>query len=127
MITFTLFVFSFVSIILFILLKVWENNTERKFISQEKLNKGDEFVIRIIRKSFAYFDVFYYKTKKIGFLSKLVFKNLYYIFLDYKNILARKIVDMLGVDNIKNVERNKGSVSLFLRNISNEKKGKKHL
>jgi hypothetical protein len=42
----------------------------------------------------------------------------------FKNRIVLKIIDFLNLDNVKNIERNKGSVSLFLQNISDEEKDK---
>ena len=95
-------------------------NNNKRILSVKTLDKSDIFIRQNFIRFKFYLNIFLFKLNKI---SLLIRKFLEYIFNEIKslkNLFILKVVDFLNLDNIKNIEKNKGSVSLFLKNISDD-------
>ncbi|MBU1557366.1 hypothetical protein KKC45_00145 [Patescibacteria group bacterium] len=121
---FTTFIISFTGLALFFTIKISEVNAGRKFFSTNVLDKSDIFINRNIAHSQFYFNVFLSHVNKIPIILDFFIKGIFQNLKKIKDLLIIKIVGFLNLDNVKNIERDRGSVSLFLKNISDDKKKK---
>jgi len=121
---FTVFIISFVGLFLFFSLKIIELNHNKRFLSVNFLDRSDIFINRSISILNFYFNVFLFNLNKIPIFFNIFTRKIIERIKSLKDLLIIKIVGFLNFDNVKNIERNKGSVSLFLKNISDHKEGK---
>lgn len=96
----------------------------KKVFAAKALDKSDVFINRKLVRLRFYLDTFIFKLSKIPVFLDILSRNIINGIKSLKNRLILKIVDFLNLDNVKNIERNKGSVSLFLKEISDDKETK---
>jgi len=119
------FIVSFVGLLVFFFWKIWELSTGKRILSVDTLNKADLFIKKSLLRLKLSFDVFLSKLKKTPMFIGVFLRGVIGKAGLLKDFIVSKVVDYLDLDNMKNIEKNKGSVSLFLRNISEDKKDKK--
>ncbi len=96
----------------------------KKVFTTKALDKSDVFINRKLVRSRFHLDTFIFKLSKIPVFLDILSRNIINGIKSLKDRLLLKIVDFLNLDNVKNIERNKGSVSLFLKEISDDKETK---
>ena len=117
---FVIFIISFIGLTLFFSWKIVEINTGKRILSTKTLDKSDAFINRSVARSWFYSGVFLSQLNKIPVFLDIFLRNILDGIKSLKDKLLLRIVDFLNLDNVKNIERNKGSVSLFLKEISED-------
>ena len=119
---FTSFIVSFVCLILFIFVKIWEEETNKIIISKNALSKSDAVLKKGLLRFFNYYLRISSKTASLPEISSKTKSKINFWLVKRRDKIATKVIHALNINNIKDIERNKGSVSLFLKTISEDKK-----
>ena len=132
---FIFFITSILCLSLFVLWKTWEENNGRKIIlSEELLATSDTFIEKNIISLEKYYNQFFKNFKKIPSLLKRALEYLYRKILFLNKLIWRGIRKLLKSNNImgknggadgKDRFDERGSASLFLKNISEYEQRKK--
>lgn len=103
--------------------KLYEFRTGNVLVSKKFLKNSDSFIEKTGTNILNYYNSFTYHFPKISLIliKSLINKILFYLF-KFKNFIKNKILKVLKIDEEAIMSRNKGSVSFFLRNISEDKK-----
>lgn len=121
------FITSLVLITIFIACKLWEDNSGKVIIKPETLEKSDV----LIKKSVIYFDLFLNKMSdlisKIPYFLKKAVKGMWSHAGEHKDLVIKKISEITKSETGLNDTKDKGSVSLFLRTISDKEEGNNSL
>jgi len=116
------FLFSLTGLAIFFSWKVWEMNTGKILLSESALHKSDSFIKKQIISAEGLLESTLKKVADVPHILFLLFVSSVRLSLRFKNIAVAKLVKVLKLHNVKDIDRNKGSVSLFLKTISDEKK-----
>lgn len=118
-----LFYISLFGLILLFSWKMFEFRTGSILVSKKFLRNSDSFIEKTATNILNYYNSFTYHFPKISLIliKSLINKILFYLFR-FKNFIKNKILKVLKIDEEAIMSRNKGSVSFFLRNISEDKK-----
>lgn len=118
------FIIAFVCLAFLLLIKVWENKTNKIIISKRFLNKSDVVLKRGIVWFFDYYVRVLSKVTGLSEFYRKIKSELGLFLIEKKNQIGAKVIRALNINNVKDIEKNKGSVSLFLRSISDDKENK---
>ena len=97
-------------------------NTGKILLSESALHKSDSFIKKQIISAEGLLESTLKKVADVPHILFLLFVSSVRLSLRFKNIAVAKLVKVLKLHNVKDIDRNKGSVSLFLKTISDEKK-----
>ena len=123
----TSFIVSLGLIALLFGIKIFETKTNKAIISKEALDKSDDKLKQFFIYIFRYYKKFLFEIHKLPGFFEEIEKDLKKFFARKRDKIATKIIRALNIHNIKDIDRNRGSVSLFLRTISEEKERNKGL
>ncbi len=124
MTSFIVFFISLLIVVLFIALVIVEEKKNKTLVNRALFNKSD----RVIERSQNHVSSFVFRLRQYlrlvpGIIASLI-DHLNDAIVVFRIRLARKISDVVGVSD-RHLKKKKGSASLFLRTISEEKnKGK---
>ncbi|MDD2934991.1 MAG: hypothetical protein PHX25_00795 [Candidatus Pacebacteria bacterium] len=121
------FIVSLSLIALLFGLKIFETKTNKVVISRETLNKSDDKLKQFFIFIFRYYRKFLFEIYKLPRFFEEIKKDLKKFFARKRDRIATKVIRALNIHNIKDIDRNRGSVSLFLKTISEEKERNKKL
>lgn len=123
----TSFIISLSLLALLFGLKIFETKTNKVIISKEILDKSDDKLKQFFIYFFRNYKKFLFEVYKLPKFFEEIKKDLKKFFATKRDRIATKIIRALNIHNIKDIDRNRGSVSLFLRTISEEKERNKGL
>lgn len=114
-----LFIISLIGLFLFLSWKIFEDKTGKKIISTETFSKSDNFIYNEVDNLEKHYKNLSARAIDTPALLNKLSKKTLDTASNQKNKIADKIIR--SIDEKRNIERNKGSVSLFLRSISKDK------
>jgi len=105
---------------LFLIVKFLEVQKNKSFITANYLSKSDKFLLDVLNRFRLGCDSFYNKTNDVpgytitmlGWVIRQIVKT--------KNFIVSKIVKIFRLHNVKDIKRDRGSTSVFLKNISKD-------
>ncbi|MBU4479909.1 hypothetical protein KKG48_00495 [Patescibacteria group bacterium] len=117
----TFFIFSLIGLTVFFSWKIWEDKTGKVLISKNKLNKSDIFFKDAFKKSCWGCGFLLNEFFRLIFLGKKLIKISFIYLIRFKKIVSKKFFKLVKIDEKMKLNRNRGSVSFFLRTMSEEK------
>ena len=108
-------------IIFFLGLKIWEDKRDKSVFSEEFFRNSDRVLSSYVIKFRKSCNLFFEKRNDVPRYIVTILGWLFKELMRIRNFLVSRIVKILKLHNVKKIQRDKGSASLFLRSISENK------
>lgn len=119
--TLIFFIFSLVGLSILFSWKIFEAETGRVLVSKQNLDKSDIFIEGVLIRLFTVYFLGLKKIFKLGLFGRKTGKIILVDLVKLKKIVLRKFFRLIKIDEEMLVNRDKGSVSLFLRTMTEAK------